>query len=72
MLNTMVYNFFSFEGDLAEKQPYKYKGKIMKYTALFNWPLLQFYQSAIMPGFCRLGHINYVKVCFYCVVKRFS
>ena len=23
MLNTMVYNFFPFKGDLAEKRPYK-------------------------------------------------
>ena len=27
MLNTMVYNFFPFEGDLAKKWPYKHKGK---------------------------------------------
>ena len=24
MLSTMVYNFFPFEGNLAEKQPYKH------------------------------------------------
>ena len=40
MLSTMVYNFFPFEGDLADKWPYKHKGKIMKYTAFFNWLVL--------------------------------
>ena len=35
MLSTMLYNFFPFKSDLAEKQPYKHKGKIMKYTAFF-------------------------------------
>ena len=34
----------------------------MKYTAFFNWLVLQFYQSIIMLGFCRSGHI----VCTTC------
>ena len=57
MLSTTVYNFFPFKGNLAEKRPYKHRGKIMKYTTFFNWLVLQFYQSTIMPGFCRSDHI---------------
>ena len=29
MLNTIVSNFFRFEDDLAEKRPYKHRGKII-------------------------------------------
>ena len=46
-----------FEGDLAEKQPYKHRGKIMKYNTFFNWLVLQFYQCDIMSGFRRSDHI---------------
>ena len=42
MQNTIVYNFFPFETNLAEKWSYKHKGKIMKYTTIFNWLILQF------------------------------
>ena len=31
MLNTMVSNIFPFEGDLAEKRPYKHRGKMSKH-----------------------------------------
>ena len=59
MLNTMVSNFFRFEGDLAEKRPYKHRGKIMKYNAFFNWFVLQFYQCDIMSGFRKSDHKIY-------------
>ena len=49
---------FPFKGDLVEKWPYKHKGKIMKYTTFFNWLVLQFYQTTIMPGFA--DRVTYV------------
>ena len=51
MLNTMVSNFFPFEGDLREKWPYKHRGKIMNYN-----------QCHIVLGFRRSGH---KRVIFY-------
>ena len=57
MLNMMISNFFPFEDNLTEKQPINTEAKIMKYTAFFNWLVLQFYQCDIMSGFRRLGHI---------------
>ena len=48
---------FPFEGDLAEKWPYKHRGQIIKCNAFFNWLVLQFYQCDIMLGFHRSGHI---------------
>ena len=51
MLNTMVYNFVLFEGDLAEKWPYKHEDKIMKYIPHF---LTSLYYNFINPLLCRV------------------
>ena len=36
MLNTMVSKIFPFKSDLAEKKPYKHRGKIMKFNAFLT------------------------------------
>ena len=47
MLNTMVSNFCRFEDDLAEKRPYKHRGKIMHF-------LIGLYCNFINATLCRV------------------